>query len=87
MERIKELLSCGKFLHGDETGIHIKKLLHWIHVACTRLSDRTCLGIPNEEEKPWTVLASGPSLGEGLCTIVGRVMTPMIVSIAEAVLI
>lgn len=35
MERIKALLSSGKFLHGDETGIHINKLLHWIHVACT----------------------------------------------------
>ena len=36
MERIKALLCIGKLLHGDETGIHIKKLLYWIHVACTR---------------------------------------------------
>jgi len=35
VERIKELLRRAKLLHGDETGIHIKKLLHWIHVACT----------------------------------------------------
>ena len=36
MERIKELLCIAKLLHGDETGIHIKKLLYWVHVACTR---------------------------------------------------
>jgi transposase len=35
MERIKELLSTGSFLHADETGIHIKKLLRWVHVAST----------------------------------------------------
>jgi transposase len=36
MERIKEGLSFGNFLHADETGMHVKKLLHWVHVASTR---------------------------------------------------
>jgi transposase len=36
LQRIKALLLAGSFLHADETGIRIKGLLHWVHVAATR---------------------------------------------------
>jgi transposase len=36
IQRIKTLLQSGSFLHADETGIRIKGLLHWVHVASTR---------------------------------------------------
>ena len=36
MERLKEFLSCGRFKHADETGIHVNGRLGWTHVSCTR---------------------------------------------------
>jgi len=36
IQRIKALLIAGSLLHADETGIRIKGLLHWLHVAATR---------------------------------------------------
>jgi hypothetical protein len=36
IQRIKTLLQSGSFLHADETGIRLKGLLHWVHVASTR---------------------------------------------------
>jgi transposase len=36
IQRIKTLLQSGSFLHADETGIRLKGLLHWMHVASTR---------------------------------------------------
>lgn len=36
MERIAELLIASPLQHGDETGIRIYGMLHWLHVNCTR---------------------------------------------------
>jgi transposase len=36
MHQLKTLLIAGSFQHGDETGIRIKGLLHWVHVNATR---------------------------------------------------
>jgi transposase len=36
MERIAELLVASPLQHGDETGIRIYGMLHWLHVNCTR---------------------------------------------------
>jgi transposase len=36
IQHLKTLLIAGSLLHGDETGIRIKGLLHWVHVASTR---------------------------------------------------
>ena len=36
IQRIKTLLQSGSLLHADETGIRLKGLLHWMHVASTR---------------------------------------------------
>jgi transposase len=36
MERIAELLASSPLQHGDETGIRIYGMLHWLHVNCTR---------------------------------------------------
>jgi transposase len=36
MERIAELLATSPLQHGDETGIRIYGMLHWLHVNCTR---------------------------------------------------
>jgi transposase len=35
-ERIKTLLLQSNLIHADETGVRIKGLLHWVHVAATR---------------------------------------------------
>ena len=39
MERIAELIAASPLQHGDETGIRIYGMLHWLHVNSTRLSD------------------------------------------------
>jgi transposase len=36
MERIADLLVASPLQHGDETGIRIYGMLHWLHVNCTR---------------------------------------------------
>ena len=36
VERIAELLVASRLQHGDETGIRIYGMLHWLHVNCTR---------------------------------------------------
>ena len=36
VERIAELIAASQLQHGDETGIRIYGMLHWLHVNCTR---------------------------------------------------
>jgi transposase len=36
LERIAELLVASGLQHGDETGIRVYGMLHWLHVNCTR---------------------------------------------------
>jgi transposase len=36
-QRIKTLLLQSELLHADETGVRIKGILHWVHVAATGL--------------------------------------------------
>jgi transposase len=36
VERIGELIAASRLQHGDETGIRIYGMLHWLHVNCTR---------------------------------------------------
>jgi transposase len=36
VERIAELVARSRLLHGDETGIRVYGMLHWLHVSCTR---------------------------------------------------
>jgi transposase len=36
VERIAELLAASRLQHGDETGIRVYGMLHWLHVNCTR---------------------------------------------------
>jgi transposase len=36
VERIGELIAASPLQHGDETGIRIYGVLHWLHVNCTR---------------------------------------------------
>jgi transposase len=36
VERIAELLGASHLQHGDETGIRVYGMLHWLHVNCTR---------------------------------------------------
>jgi len=36
VERIAELLVASQLPHGDETGIRVYGMLHWLHVNCTR---------------------------------------------------
>jgi transposase len=36
VERIAELLVASQLQHGDETGIRVYGMLHWLHVNCTR---------------------------------------------------
>jgi transposase len=36
VERIAELLVTSRLQHGDETGIRVYGMLHWLHVNCTR---------------------------------------------------
>ncbi len=36
VERIAELLVASRLQHGDETGIRVYGMLHWLHVNCTR---------------------------------------------------
>ncbi len=36
IEHLKGLLIAGALQHADETGIHVKGLLHWVHVNSTR---------------------------------------------------
>lgn len=36
VERIGELIVASPLQHGDETGIRIYGMLHWLHVNCTR---------------------------------------------------
>jgi transposase len=36
VERIAELIVASRLQHGDETGIRVYGLLHWLHVNCTR---------------------------------------------------
>ena len=36
VERIAELLVASELQHGDETGIRVYGMLHWLHVNCTR---------------------------------------------------
>src|SRR5260221_2094378 len=36
VERIAELLVASGLQHGDETGIRVYGMLHWLHVNCTR---------------------------------------------------
>jgi len=37
VERIAELIVASPLQHGDETGIRVYGMLHWLHVNCTRL--------------------------------------------------
>jgi transposase len=37
VERIAELIVASRLQHGDETGIRVYGMLHWLHVNCTRL--------------------------------------------------
>src|SRR5436309_8888185 len=36
VERIAELIGASRLQHGDETGIRVYGMLHWLHVNCTR---------------------------------------------------
>ena len=36
VERIAELIVASHLQHGDETGIRVYGMLHWLHVNCTR---------------------------------------------------
>jgi transposase len=36
VERIAELIIASPLQHGDETGIRVYGMLHWLHVNCTR---------------------------------------------------
>jgi transposase len=36
VERIAELIAASRLQHGDETGIRVYGVLHWLHVNCTR---------------------------------------------------
>jgi transposase len=36
IERIAELIVASRLQHGDETGIRVYGMLHWLHVNCTR---------------------------------------------------
>lgn len=36
VEHIGELIAASRLQHGDETGIRIYGVLHWLHVNCTR---------------------------------------------------
>jgi len=36
VERIAELIVASPLQHGDETGIRVYGMLHWLHVNCTR---------------------------------------------------
>lgn len=36
VERIAELIAASPLQHGDETGIRVYGVLHWLHVNCTR---------------------------------------------------
>jgi transposase len=36
VERIAELVAASRLQHGDETGIRVYGMLHWLHVNCTR---------------------------------------------------
>jgi len=36
-DKIKQLVIASRLMHEDETGIHIGKKLHWLHVNCTAL--------------------------------------------------
>jgi transposase len=36
VERIAELIVASRLQHGDETGIRVYGMLHWLHVNCTR---------------------------------------------------
>jgi transposase len=36
VERIAELIVASQLQHGDETGIRVYGMLHWLHVNCTR---------------------------------------------------
>src|SRR5437588_703039 len=35
IERIADLLAASRLQHGDETGIRVYGMLHWLHVNCT----------------------------------------------------
>lgn len=35
VERIADLLAASRLQHGDETGIRVYGMLHWLHVNCT----------------------------------------------------
>jgi transposase len=35
-DTIKQFVIASRLIHGDETGLHINKMLHWLHTASTR---------------------------------------------------
>src|SRR6266571_381223 len=82
VERIAELIVASRLQHGDETGIRVYGMLHWLHVNCTRfLTHLAC--IRRAADRRWTRSASGRALGGAACTTDWRVMMPMIVRTAS----
>ena len=50
VERLAELIVASQVQHGDETGIRVYGMLHWLHVNCTRfLTHLAWHGSPGQE--------------------------------------